>query len=345
MKCQVCETEGLFSQSLPYCPSCIREKFTELCPQIMAIHARTRKAYGLPEKVPDDSSNRACHLCVNSCRIGEDRAGYCGVRNNIGGKICGPDKTWSYVSWYHDPLPTNCVADWVCAGSKDYGFSNLAVFYQGCTYNCLFCQNWHYRDRKSKRTTQELIRAADPTTGCICFFGGDPTPFALQTCEVAKEVLEKRRKLRICWETNGSINPKIMKRWTDYALKSNGCIKIDFKTFSEELNIALCGSSNKNTKENIKLIAQSSNKREEPPLLIVSTLLVPGYIDEYELNQMAQFISSVDKKIPWSFLGFYPHFYFSDMPRTSRNQADMALRIAKDYGIENTHVGNIHLLT
>jgi pyruvate formate lyase activating enzyme len=135
-----------------------------------------------------------------------------------------------------------------------------------------------------------------------------------------------------------------MNMWVDYALKSNGCIKIDFKTFSENLNRALCGASNKNTKHSIQLVAESMSKREKPPLLIVSTLLIPGYIDEQELTHMAEFIGEVDTSIPWSFLGFYPHFYCADMPRTSRAQADMAVSIARDHGIENTHVGNVHLL-
>lgn len=135
-----------------------------------------------------------------------------------------------------------------------------------------------------------------------------------------------------------------MKRWIDYALKSDGCIKIDFKTFSENLNLALCGASNKYTKDNIQLVARAMPQREKPPLLIVSTLLIPGYIDEHELTSMAQFLSSIDKSIPWTFLGFHPHFSFGDMARTSRTQADAALAIAEAHGIENTHVGNIHLL-
>ena len=323
----------------------MREKFDSLYPEITRIHEQTRKDHGLPEKIPRDKDGKICRLCVNNCQIGEGDFGYCGVRKNIGGKIIGPDKNWAYLDWYHDPLPTNCVADWVCAGASDCGYKNLAVFYEGCTFNCLFCQNWHYRERKTKTTTKELAYAADPLTSCICFFGGDPTPFALHTLAVAKEILEeRRRKLRICWETNGSISPRIMKLWAEYALKSDGCVKIDLKTFSEKLSIALCGTSNKNTKANIELVAQYMQEREEPPILIVSTLLIPGYLDKYEIEQMAKFISSTDKKIPWSFLGFSPNFYFNDLPCTSRKQADGALQIAKDYGIENIHIGNLHLL-
>jgi pyruvate formate lyase activating enzyme len=339
MKCEVCGREAVLSKSLPLCPDCIREHVDELSPRIRTIHARTRGAYGLPEQIPDDPDGVTCSLCVNGCRIGRDKTGYCGVRKNCDGTIKGPDKTYGYCDWYHDPLPTNCVADWVCAGSSHHGFTNCAVFYQACTFNCLFCQNWHFRDRKAKTTTEELAHAVNPTTGCICFFGGDPTPCALHTIQVSREVQQKRRKVRICWETNGSVASQYMDMWIDIALKTNGCIKIDLKTFSEPLNIALCGSSNKNTKENIQRIARSMKKRQKPPLLVV----IPGYIDDYELMHMAEFLSSVDRSIPWSFLGFYPHFHFSDMPRTQQKQAESALRIARAHGMENTHVGNVHL--
>jgi pyruvate formate lyase activating enzyme len=314
-------------------------------PHILKIHADARRRYGLPERIPADRVGIACGVCVNQCRIGEGNAGYCGVRYNQGGKIIGPNRAWAYCDWYHDPLPTNCVADFVCAGHNECGFKNLAAFYEGCTFNCLFCQNWHYRERKTKTTAEDLARAADPATACTCFFGGDPTPFAEHSCEVAKCMSEKTRLVRMCWETNGSVAPRYMTRWVEYALQSNGCIKIDFKAFSYEMSMALCGSSNRFTKENIKLVARYMARRRKPPMLILSTLLIPGYVDEYELEGMARFISSIDQDIPWSFLGFAPHFYFGDVPPTSQKQVEQALEIAEAYGIERTHVGNVHLLT
>ncbi len=346
MVCQKCKKETILSKVLPYCSECIRKNFNSLLPAITNIHKETRKGYNLPEKIPHDLNGLNCTICVNKCQIGNNNSGYCGVRKNIQGEVYGPDDTWAYVDWYHDPLPTNCVADWVCEGSKDYGYKNLAVFYEGCTFNCLFCQNWQFKERKNKATLNDIAQYADPLTSCICYFGGDPAPFARHTIALSKEILERKRnkKFRICWETNGSVNPVLMKDWVEIALETNGCIKIDFKTFSEELNIALCGVSNKNTKENIRLVAEYMKKRESPPILVVSTLLIPGYIDEYEITEMARFLSSINEEIPWSFLGFYPHFYLDDLPRTSRKQANLALKIAEKYGIKKTHIGNIHLL-
>ncbi len=346
MFCKKCKQEKVLSKILPYCSECIRKDFNSLLPEITKIHKETRKSFNLPEKIPDDPNGINCSVCVNKCKIGNNNKGYCSVRKNIDGKIFGPDDEWAYVDWYHDPLPTNCVADWVCEGNKDYGYKNLAVFYEGCTFNCLFCQNWQFKERKNRATIMEIAQYADPLTSCICYFGGDPTPFARHTIALSKEILERKRtkKFRVCWETNGSVATVLMKEWVEIALATNGCIKIDLKTFSEELNIALCGVSNKNTKENIKIVADYIKKRERPPILVASTLLIPGYIDEYEITAMAKFLSSINTEIPWSFLGFYPHFYFNDLPQTSRKQADLALKIAENYGMKNTRIGNIHLL-
>ena len=80
--------------------------------------------------------------------MGDGERGYCGlrtVRNSRLVHLAGTPQR-GILHWYRDPLPTNCVADWVYAGHRQAGCHNLAVFYASCTLNCLFCQNWHFRE-------------------------------------------------------------------------------------------------------------------------------------------------------------------------------------------------------
>jgi len=84
--------------------------------------------------------------------------------------------------------------------------------------------------------------------------------------------------------------------------------------------------------------------RPVPPLLIASTLLVPGYIDETEIRNIARFIASVNPDIPYSLLAFYPHFYMSDIPLTTKAIAMRCLKIAQEEGVKNVRIGNVHLL-
>jgi pyruvate formate lyase activating enzyme len=71
---------------------------------------------------------------------------------------------------------------------------------------------------------------------------------------------------------------------------------------------------------------------------------VPGYIDEEEVNLIAKFIAALNPDIPYSLLGFFPHFYMRDLPTTSRDHAQRSLQVAREAGLTKVKIGNIHLL-
>ena len=68
------------------------------------------------------------------------------------------------------------------------------------------------------------------------------------------------------------------------------------------------------------------------------------YIDEDEIRSIARFIVSVNPHIPYSLLAFYPHFYMEDSPLTSKELAYRCLSAAKNEGLKNVRIGNLHLL-
>ncbi len=329
---------------------------------IKHLHARTRRVFGLPEAPPRALDGVKCNICVNECRIPENGVGYCGLRRNEGGKLKGGDFRKGALSWYYDSLPTNCVADWVCAGGTgagypkysyspgpEIGYKNLAVFFHACSFNCLYCQNYHFRERSLRKnfyTPYDLVSDIDDKTSCICYFGGDPTPqlpFAIKASRLALEE-NKGRILRICWETNGSMHEGLLERMIELSLDSGGCIKFDLKAWNEDLHFALTGASNKRTLQNFKRVGERFHLRPNPPLLIASTLLVPGYIDEEEVRSIARFIASINPEIPYSLLAFYPCFYMGDLPSTPRALAQRCFEIAKEEGLKNVRIGNVHLL-
>lgn len=249
------------------------------------------------------------------------------------------------LHWYRDPLPTNCVADWVCAGSEQVGQHNLAVFYGSCTLNCLFCQNWHYRvaSLEPALSATELADTANAETYCVCFFGGDPAsqmPHALAAAEYLA-----RKGVVICWETAGTSNPKLLDRAVQLSLDTGGCIKFDLKAHDDTLHRALTGASNKRTLENFAHAARRFDERPELPLVVASTLLVPGYVDADEVFRIAGFIAELNPNIPYALLGFAPHFYMADLPCTSVRHAREAEAAARAAGLANVRIGNRHLLS
>ncbi|MEM1573880.1 MAG: radical SAM protein [Candidatus Methanomethylicaceae archaeon] len=368
-KCVLCEnSHPTISNFLSICLNCIRKKPEEALRIAQEKRKFIRSKIGLPPSPVRNPNGIKCNGCANKCSLGENEIGFCGLVKNINGNLFRlggtPDK--GILEWYYDPLPTNCVASWFCPGCTGRGYpkysyspgpevfhENLAVFYGSCSYDCLFCQNWHYKkltlSLKNFISAKELAMKADKkSVSCICYFGGDPSsqmPHCLETSRISLErARELNRILRICWETNGNISEEYIPIMGKYALESGGNIKFDIKSWDENLNIILCGTSNKPSLNNLKILGRLYEKRPEVPLLSVSTLLIPGYIDVEEIKGIAEFISSINPNIPYTLLGFYGCYLMEDLPRTSKTLAFKCREIALKY-VNNVSIGNIWLLS
>lgn len=352
--CKLCGRRATpIASQIGVCLSCLREQPKAALQHSAQAHIRSRAMFDLPVTPPRAEDGLRCGLCARDCVLGPGERGFCGLRVNRDGRLVHLAGTpqRGLLHWYRDPLPTNCVADWVCPGHTQSGMHNLAVFYASCTLNCLFCQNWHFRETDPELDRQgstvalsstDLAERANRRTYCVCFFGGDPAsqmPHAL----AAGRALAARG-VRVCWETAGTMHPKFLRRALDLSLESGGCIKFDLKAYDENLHLALTGASNQRTLENFQTAAARTHLRPENPLVVASTLLVPGYVDAQEVGHIARFIAGIDPEIPYALLGFFPHFYMHDLPTTSVEHARAAEQAAREAGLTNVRLGNRHLL-
>jgi len=348
-RCALCgKPSALVSAALATCVACLRTHPTDSLPLAHQAHVAARRKFGLPPTSPVTPGGVQCRLCARECLIGAGERGYCGLRTVGEGRLVH----WAGIPargllhWYRDALPTNCVADWVCPGSRQFGRHNLAVFYASCTLDCLFCQNWTFREvsphAAETTSARELAEVANAQTFCVCFFGGDPASQMTHALAAGSQLA--RQGVVVCWETAGTSNPRLLDRAVELSLSSVGCIKFDLKAGDENLHIALTGASNRQTLENFARAARRFNERPQAPLVIASTLLVPGYVDAEEVGRIAHFIAGINPAIPYSLLGFAPHFFMSDLPRTSLRHAREAEEAARAAGLTNVHIGNRHLL-
>lgn len=232
---------------------------------------------------------------------------------------------------------------------------NLEVEDEGHSYIANFigvgnCQNESHKDLAlgHHKPVEHLIErvGGNSAISCICFFGGSPEPqlpFAIST---SKRLLKAYpdRVMRICFEWNGCGNSELVREAANLSLISGGNLKFDLKCFSEATSIALSGVSNRRAFDNFEAIARDFHpRRPELPLLTATTLLVPGYVDEYEVGHIAEFISRIDRSIPYSLLIFHPDFMMRDMPITPLEQTAKCYIAAKAF-LERVHVGNLDLL-
>jgi len=231
-RCSLCAREGpLISGALGLCLDCIRRRLEAALRIAETVHADTRHAFDLPAVAPRTAGGLKCPLCARQCEIGQEERGYCGLRTVRGRRLVHLAGTAGrgILEWYRDPLPTNCVADWVCAGRHRGGFHNLAVFYASCTLDRLFCQNWHFRETRPARepgiSAAELAGRANARTFCVCFFGGDPASQMPHALTAARRLCEGGAV--VCWETAGTSHPRLTDRALQISLESGGCVTFD----------------------------------------------------------------------------------------------------------------------
>jgi len=363
--CRLCGQKAFVTSSLAVCVRCLRERPDEAVPIALDGHAFSRRLFGLPGRPPRTAGGIPCRLCAAECVMGEGEMGYCGIRGNRGGRMftaAPPGK--ALLSYYLDPHVTNCCNAWFCpAGTgcgypryavrdgPETGYYNLALFFYGCSFNCLFCQNWtHKQLEKSPIISAEelvsLTKANDRIT-CWCWFGGSAEPqlpFAVNASRHAVESMPSSRVLRICYEWNGDGHPSLVERALETVSASGGNVKFDLKAYTPSIHVALTGFDNRRVLENFEMVYRKFYERRRGlPVLAATTLLVPGYVDAEEVGEISGFIASLDETIPYSLLVFHPDFMMQDLPVTPAKQAFEAYRTARKH-LKNVELGNIHLL-
>lgn len=364
-ECRFCHKKSkLIASSLRICANCLRERSGDASPYIKKTHEQIRSRFGLPPHPPKTSKGILCNVCANECRIKNGETSYCGLKRNVDGRLISlTSTTIGVLHAYLDPQITNCCSAWFCpAGTgsaypkygyrpgPEYGYYNLAIFFYGCNFDCLFCQNASHKKVSAEEvvTVKELVEETkrNRLISCWCFFGGSPEPQLPFAIKASKEALKEmhNRILRICFEWNGCGNPKLVRRAAEISLKTGGNIKFDLKCFTPSISYALSGVSNTRAYKNFEMIAQEYySERPTIPILTATTLLVPGYVDAMEVESIAKFIADLNPEIPYSLLVFHPDFMMTDLPITPLTQTTKCYKAAQKH-LRRVHIGNLHML-
>jgi pyruvate formate lyase activating enzyme len=353
------------AKKLPVCLDCIRAERSGIDRIIGDAHSYRQSLFGLPAAIPAAPTGVSCTVCNNRCYIPLNETGYCGLRSNerncLRSKVT-PGK--ALMDYYLDPHITNCCASYFCPGGTgigypkraylpgpEYGYVNLSVFFYGCSFDCLYCQNASHNrlDDATSVSISQFIRLVEkePRISCVCYFGGSPEPqlpFAIRALEICQERF-KDRILRQCFEMNGNANSKLLKRAAVLAAQTGGIIKFDLKAYSDSVNRALSGVSNQASLSNFAMLADllPFDDSSYPPLM-ATTLLVPYYVDEAEVAAIARFLKDLNRPtLEYSLLVFFPKHLMTDLPVTPLQQAQRCYDAAKKY-LKRVHVGNLGLL-
>ncbi len=290
-----------------------------------------KKEATLYEKI--DENRVHCYLCSHECKIPESKYGVCRVRRNEGGTLY----TLVYgkaISAGVDPIEKKPLYHFL-PGSLAYSIATI-----GCNFHCAFCQNWQISqyalDNEDNIPGNELppeeVVAQAKAYGCesIAYTYTEPTIFFEYAYDTAR--LAHEAGLSNIFVTNGYMTRQAVDMIRPYLDAAN----IDLKSYDDQYYKKTC-------KARLQPVLNTIAYMKEVRIWVeVTTLVIPGENDsDIELNQIAEFISLVDKDIPWHISRFHPMYEFPDHPPTPVETLEKAREIGYRNGLRYVYLGNI----
>lgn len=205
---------------------------------------------------------------------------------------------------------------------------------------CSFCQNWDISqiskgkegrikgDELSAKTIVELAKKYRCESIAMTY--NEPTIFFEYAYDVCK--IAKKEGIKTVFVSNGYITKPAIKKISKYL----DAINIDLKSFNPEFYKNICGAKLDSILESIKEYHKNNVWVE------ITTLIVPGENDsDEELKDIASFVASIDKTIPWHISRFVPHYKMTEKVQTPFSTLKKAYDIGKDAGLHYVYIGNV----
>jgi len=276
------------------------------------------------EKSQNESAK--CLLCPHFCIIKENKSGKCGVRANRSGTLIA-ESYGCVTSIALDPIEKKPLYKF------HPGTKIVSIGSYGCNFHCPFCQNYsismEYSGVKIDRFTPELVAevaemAVDDKNIGIAYTYNEP----LIGYEFVKDCAKLIRNagLMNVLVTNGYINDEPLEE----LLPLIDALNVDIKGDNER-TYNMVGGTQAIVKNTIETAAKVCHVE-------VTTLIIPNN-NENSIEDIAKWISSIDKSIPYHLSGFFPRYKYSGSeptpPETMYKLYDMARK-----HLENVYIGN-----
>ena len=292
------------------------------------IDPRTRDGE-LWEPLPE--GRLRCVACGHRCVIPPGQRGICKVRYNADGRLRVP---WGYVAGLQlDPVEKKPFFH-AYPGSTALSFGML-----GCDLHCGYCQN---------ALTSQALR--DPLMGTVpqAVSPGEIVATArrlgarivtstynepLITSEWAVAIMREAKAAGLVgsYVSNGNATAEVL----DYIRPTVDLYKVDLKSFDDR-HYRQLGGVLKTILDGIRMI------HERGFWLEVVTLVIPGFNDsDAELRDMAEFLASVSRDVPWHVTAFHPDYKMSDRGATPARTLLRAAEIGVAAGLRYVYAGNL----
>ncbi len=254
-----------------------------------------------------------CHLCERKC--GVDR------REDKG--LCGVDMVSRYNS------------EFLHYGEEPEIVPSHTIFFNGCTFSCVYCQNWDIsiefrggdpvlpRDMAEKIVRKKLEGAKN-----INFVGGDPTPH-LST--ILKVLNSFSASIPVVWNSNMYMSSESM------ALLS-GAVDVylgDFRYGSDE-----CAEKLSDITNYTSVVKRNFIEADRQADIIVRHLVLPGHLECCTREITEWCAENLGHDVRFNLMFQYrPEYQAKEYPEINRmltqEEKQRALEMVKDAGLNN----------
>ncbi len=246
-----------------------------------------------------------CELCERKCRVNRLKGdlGYCRAPNEM--------------------LISSVFPHY---GEEYFFIPSLTVFFMGCTFSCVFCQNWEvsqWYEIGKKLTAEELAKIIDNMAGeCknINFVGGEPTPYLPWIIKTLRFV---KSSFPVIWNSNfymSSRTMNILKDIVDVYLS-------DWKYGNDSCAQRLSNSANYS--EIMERNHEIAFKNGE---IVIRHLVLPGHIECCTKPALEKISSTFGDKVIVNIMDqYHPEWKAKNMKELTRRPTLHELNSAYEY--------------
>jgi pyruvate formate lyase activating enzyme len=280
-----------------------------------------------------DESKRVveCTACPRRCKIGDGLHGFCGIRWNFNGKLYLVSHGLA-IAVAIDPIEKKPLYHFY-PGSAVFSMSTT-----GCSWGCIFCQNWDISQRKiiaGWRLPPEMavnIALAYGVQG-ITYTYNEPVVFIEYAYDVG--VLAKKYNLFNTMVTNGYMTDETI----DLVAKFVDAVTVDFKGHGDQ-DVArkLC------LVPDIEPVFNAIIELKKKGVFVeITDLVIPKYGDDIDkARKLARWIvENLGPETPVHFLRFHPDYKLLELPSTPVKVLEKHIAVAREEGLVYTYIGNV----
>ena len=223
--------------------------------------------------------------------------------------------------------------------------SSYTVFFAGCNFKCLNCQNWSISCHPDIDSgIRGFIDPAALAAECVdrlhsvdamligadrIFFSGGAPDIHLPYIEaVVEEARRLRPETKINFDTNGYLTQESFERVLAFATS----VTFDLKAFDDGVHHALTGAAVTPVLRNAEQIGRYHGDQ----LWEYRILVIPEITDS-EVPALCRFIASIDPSLPVCLLAFRPNYVLEEHPGADALLMERCLESARAAGLVNVH--------